>query len=140
MLVANPVIGMPNLLYGDFPLLMRQWNQLASRVLLRSPTFIRVDVGIITAQNSVVRPVQCLQAEHVGSGSIEGKEHVDAGPEMLFEFRDGRTRVIVVAISPHVSPVGAHNRLKNLRMHTGIVIAGKTTLGFGQNLLHTGTM
>ena len=59
---------------------------------------------------------------------------------MLFKFRDRRTRERIVAISNHVSLVGARNRLQNLRMHSGIIVAGKTASGLGKNLRHNETM
>ena len=44
---------------------------------------------------------------------------------MFFEFRNRRTRVRVVAICHNVPLVGPRNRLQNLGMHPGIIVAGK---------------
>ena len=91
--------------------------------------FVRINVRILAAQHRVIRPVQRLQAEHVRAGPVEGEENVDARPEMLFEFRQRRPRVTVVAVSHHVPLIGPRNRLRDFRMHPGIIVAGKTASG-----------
>ena len=111
---------------------MRQRNQLASRMLFRRAAFVGIDVRVVAAQHGMVRPVQRLQAEHVRAGPVESEENVDPRAEMLFEFRDRRARVGIVAVSNHVSLIGARDRFQNLRMHPGIVVAGKVASGLVQ--------
>ena len=140
MLVADPVIGVPDLFDSDLPILMRQRDQLASRMFLRRSTLIGINVRIIAAQNGVVRTIQSLQSKHVSAGPVEGEENIDAGSEMLFKFRHRGARVIVVAISAHVPLVGAHNGIENFRMNSSIVVAGETTFSLNQNLRHIESM
>ena len=140
MLVADAVIGVAHGVERDLAVLMRQRNQLASRMLLRSAAFVGIDVRVVAAQHRVVRPVQRLQAQHVRAGSVEGEEDINPRTEVLFELRDRRTRVRIVAVSDDVSLVGACDRLQHLGMHSGIVVAGKAAGGLGKNLRHTETM
>src|ERR1017187_2749893 len=140
MLIADAMISVANRLERDLAVLMRQRDQLASRVFLRSAAFIRIDVGIVTAQHGVVRPVQSLQAQHVRSGPVEGKEDVDPLTEVLFEFRDSRSRKGIVAVRNPVSLIGPRNRFQNFRMYPSIIVAGKAASGIVQNLRHTEIM
>ena len=59
---------------------------------------------------------------------------------MFFKFGNGRPRERVLTISNDVAVVSARDRLQNLRMHPGIVIAGKIASGLIQGLRHTKTM
>ena len=140
MLVADPVIGVPHRVERDLAILMRQRNQLASRMLFRRATFVRINVRVLAAQNSMVRAVQRLQTEYVRASPVESKEHVDPGAKMFLKFRDSRTRVRVVAIGHHVSLVGARDRLQNFRMHPGIIVAGKAASRLVRPLRHKKTM
>jgi hypothetical protein len=125
MLVANPVIGMPHRVERDLPILMRQRDQLASRMFFRRAAFVGIDMRILAAQHRVIWPVQSLQPEHIRTRSVERKKNVDPLAEVFFEFCNRRTRVGIVAVRHNVTLVGPGNRLQNLRMHPGIVVAGK---------------
>ena len=48
-LIPDPVVYMTHLIDSDLAVLMRQRNQLAARVFLRCPAFIRVNVRVIAA-------------------------------------------------------------------------------------------
>ena len=140
MLVADPVIGVPHRVERDLSILMRQRDQLASRMLLRRTALVGINVRVLAAQHRMVRPVDRLQAENIRASAVERKEDFDPRAKVLLEFRDRRTRVVVVAVRHHVTLVGACDRLKHLRMHSGIVIAGKATSGRTGNLWHKKTM
>ncbi len=140
MLVADPVIGVPHRVERDLAILMRQRDQLASRMFFRRAALVGIDVRVLAAQHRVVRPVQSLQSEHVRAGSVEGKKDVDPRAEVFFEFRDGRAGEGIVAVSDHVSLVGARDRFQNFRMHSGIVVAGKAASGLLRSLRHKKTM
>ncbi len=136
MLVADPMVGVPHGIKGDLALLMRQWDELTPGMFFRGAALVAIDVGVVAAQHGMVRPVQRLQAQHIRARTVEGEEHVDPRPEMLFEFRQGRAGVWIVAVSHHVPLIGARNRLQNFRMHPGIVVAGETTSRLIRNLPH----
>ena len=140
VLIADTVVGVAHSVERDFSILVRQRDQFAARVLLRRAALVGIDMGVIAAKHCVKRPVQCLQAQHVGAGAVEGKEHVNAGAEMLLKLRDRRAGVRIVSIGHYVALVGAGNRLEDLRMHSGIVVAGKTADRLGNSLWHTKTM
>ena len=127
MLVADSVVGVPHRVQRDLAVVMRQGNQLAPRMLFRRAAFVRINVGVLAAQHRVIRPVQSLQCENVRARTVEGEENINSRPEMLFEFRQCRARVRVVAVSHHVPLISPRNRLQNFRMHPGIIVAGKIT-------------
>ena len=134
MLIADAVIRMPHRVERRFAVLMRQRNQFASRIFFRRAAFVGIDVRVIAAQNSLMRTAQRLQSKHIAARSVERKVNVNARSEMLFEFRDCRSRVVVIAIGNHVALVGAGNRIENFWMHSGIVVAGKSPERPGKNL------
>ena len=136
MLVADAVIRMADGLQRDFALLVRQWNQLATRVLFRGATFVGIYVGIVAAQNCVIAAIQSLQAQHIGARPVEGEKDVDVRSEMLFEFLGCRPCVRVVTIGAHVALVGAGNGFENFWVYSGVVIAGKAASRFGEGLRH----
>ena len=86
MLVADPVIGVPHRVERDLPILVRQRNQLASRMLFRRAAFVGIDVRVIAAQHRVIRPVQSLQSKHVCARSVEGEKNVDPLAECSSNF------------------------------------------------------
>ena len=83
---------------------------------------------------------QRLKSEHICPGSVEREKNVDPLAEVFLKFCDSRPCVIVVAIGANMAAVGARNRRENLWMHSGIVIAGKTTTGPAFSLWHLLTM
>jgi len=58
---------------------------------------------------------------------------------MLFELLNRREGVRVGSVSDDVALVGAGNRLENLSMDAGIVIAGEAAPGMNREL-HRGTI
>lgn len=94
---------------------------------------------VIATQHRMIRTVQRLQPEHVRSRAIERKENVDTCTEMLLEFRNGRPRVRIVSVSNYVTLVRARNGFEYLRMHSGIIVAGKTPGRLSKNLWHKKT-
>jgi hypothetical protein len=136
MLVADAVIGVAHEVQRDFAGLVRQGNQLASGVLLRRSAFVGVDVGVIAAKDGVIRASQSLQAEYVRAGAVEGEEDINAGAEVLFEFGQSGTRVAVVPLSDRMALIDACDRIDYLRVHSGIVVAGKAAKRIGGNFEH----
>ena len=106
-------------------------------MFLGSAAFIGVDVGIITAQDRVEGPGQGLQAENVGAGPVEGKEDGNIGPKVLLELLYRGAGISIVPIGHYVTLVDAGNGLDNLRMDTGVIIAGKASKRLGGNRWHT---
>src|SRR5579885_2104768 len=124
MLIADAVICVTHLLYCDLPVLMRQWNELASDVFLRRGALIGIDVRVVAAKNRMIRTVQSLKSQDVRAGPVKCEEHVDARSEMFLEFRDGRSSVVVIPIRNNVSLIDPSECIDDFGMNSSIVIAG----------------
>jgi hypothetical protein len=140
MLIADAVIRMPHCIERDFPVLMRQRNQLATQMLLGRGAFVGIYVRIVAAQHRLIGPRQRLQAQHIRPGAVESKKNFNPRPEMFFKLCHGRARVPVVAISNHVAFIDPCKGLQNFRMNSRVVIAGKAACDFHDRLWHKQTM
>src|SRR5437763_623691 len=105
-------------------------------MFFRRAAFVGVNVRIVAAQDSMIRPVQRLQSEHIRPSSVERKEHIDTRPKMLLEFRHRRARVVVIAVGNYVSAVDPCHGLQNFGMHSGIIVTGKVASRFVGPLRH----
>jgi hypothetical protein len=136
VLIANAVIGVADVIQRDFAVVMRQRNEFAARMLFRRAAFVGINVGILAAEHRVVRSSQRLKPEDIGAGSVEGEENVNIRAEMFVKFLDSRTGIGVVAISHDVALVYPGKGLKDFRVHSGIVVAGKAAPGLNWDRFH----
>src|SRR5260370_4946228 len=109
-------------------------------MFFRCATFVGVNMRVVAAKNRMIWAIQSLQAEDVGTGSVEGEEDIDIGTEVLLEFLDGGASVRVITVGDHMSLVRTGYRFENFGMNAGIIVAGEASGGLSKDLLHTGTM
>jgi len=139
MFVADTVIGMADGIERNLAVLLREGNQFAAGVLLRSSAFVGVDVSLVTAQDRLEGAGQSLQAENVRSGTIEGEENCNVPSEMLLKLLHRRTGVGIVSVGNDMAAIGAGNGLEDFRMHTSVVVTGKAAGRRERSLLHSAT-
>ena len=139
MFVADTVIGMADGIERNLAVLLREGNQFAAGVLLRSSAFVGVDVSVVTAQDGVKRPGERLQAQNIGASSVESEKNYDVWSKVLLEFLDRRPCVGVVTVSHYMALISSGDGGKNLGMYPGIVIAGKIAGWLNGILLHSAT-
>ena len=77
VLIANTVIGVAHVMQCDFAVVMRQRDQLATRMLFRRAAFVGINVRILAAEHGVVRTSQRLKSENIGAGSVECEENIN---------------------------------------------------------------
>src|SRR5258708_39557725 len=109
-------------------------------MFFRCATFVGVNMRVVAAKNRMIWAIQSLQAEDVGTGSVEGEEDIDIGTEVLLEFLDGGASVRVITVGDHMSLVRTGYRFENFGMNAGIIVAGEASGGLSKDLLHTRTM
>jgi len=88
MLVADAVVGVLHRIQRDLSILMRQRNELTSRMLFRGAALVAIDMRVLAAQHCMKGPVDCLQSQNIGASSVESEEDIDPRAEMLFELGD----------------------------------------------------
>jgi hypothetical protein len=130
MLVANSVIGGPNRFDSELARRRREGNKLAARELLRGAAFVGMNMCNFGAEHGMIRMRHRLQAEDISRSSIENKKYFNVATKVLTKLFDRRVGKRIVAVTDCVSLVGRCNGAKDLRMNTGIVVAGETANWF----------
>ena len=86
------------------------------------------------------RASQSLKPENIRSGAIESEKDCNVRTKMLFKFADGRMCVRISPISHYVALICPRQRSENLRVHAGIIVAGKAAGRLRERWLHRSTM
>lgn len=92
---------------------------------LRRTAFVGLDVGGLGADDAVVALAQRGQGQGVGSGTVEGEEHLAVGFEQVAEVFRGALGPLVVAVGAIVAVVGLFHCCPGFGADAGIVVAGE---------------
>src|SRR5689334_23003309 len=126
VLVADAVVYGMHGFDGQLPLFGRNRDQLAAGKFLRSAAFVDIDMCALSADHGVVGVGQRLQTETVRSCAVKYEEDLYVVAELPLELPHRGVGVRVVPVSDHMSLVHRGKRFQDLRVYTGIVVAGKT--------------
>jgi len=95
--------------------------------LHRRATFIHINVRSFGTKDRVVRTSHQLQGNDIAACSIENKQWLTIGYKRFFNFPDSFFCPQIVAIAQGMIPVSPCQGFHNGRMHTRIIIRGKTS-------------
>ena len=68
-----------------------------------------------------------LETQAISRCAIENEEDLNVFPKCFLNRARRRMRICVIAISDHMALIGSANCLQDIRMDSGIVVAGKAT-------------
>ena len=100
-------------------------DQLAAEMALGSAGLVVGDVRRGGAHDGLVAAEHQLQGRDVGTGPVEHREHSGVLAELVAEQRLGPRGHLVVAVGRRVVDVRCADRGDDLRVDTGVVVAGE---------------
>ncbi len=110
---------------GDLAMRGRYRDEFAAEKFLRCAALIGPDVRTIGAIDGVERTCHRRDAEHICAGTAKREIDFDPGPERVAQGRDRASTVGVVAVGRRRPGIRARNRVENVGMNTGSVVAGE---------------
>ena len=125
--IIDAMIGLADGFDRQFAVGDGNGNEFAAGEFLRRPAFVGVDMRGFAADYRMIRIGQSFQAEAIGRGAVKDEEDFNIRAEALLEFLHHRLGVGIVAIADRMAVIGFSNHgSQDLRMNSGIVVAGKT--------------
>src|SRR5215217_1537518 len=111
----------------DAKLAVRRLNreQFAAGEFLGRAALIDIDVRSLRTNHCLVRVDNRLQPENVSARAAKDEIDRNVSPEMLLEQLCRPLSERIVAISDDVSVVRSLDSFDDLRMHSGVVVAGE---------------
>ncbi len=100
-------------------------DHLAPEEPFRGPALVDVDVGGVGGEDALERTEHRLEPDDVGAGAVEGDEGLRPVAEVPAEEAVGLPGDGVVAVGGGMAHVGGGDRLEDVGVDAGVVVAGE---------------
>ena len=120
----HQVRGEQAVLRGDGP-------QLEAGDLLGRPALVDVDVRGLRADHGLPGPAHRLKRHDIGAGAVEDGEDLGLRAEVVAHEVAQALRLVVIAVRHGMAGIGAADRLEDLGVDAGVVVAGEAAPGCG---------